>query len=115
MKEAYGNVSSGSSDDEDWTENIIPRKRKNLSGNVSSASPNGNTLITENGTNSKDIKHDSAAVGHTPKRRTCQKLNLESTNDSLPKSHKGSQSPGSTGGKSGKPPYKKLGEAVTKV
>ena len=115
VKEAYGNVSSDSSDDEDWTENAIPRKRKNLSGNVASVSPNGNTSITENGTNTKDIKHDLEAAGCTPKRRTRQKLNFESTNNSLAESHKDSRSPGSTGEKSGQSSYKKLGEAVTEV
>lgn len=78
-------------------------------------SPNGKTSITGNGTNFKYIKHDSEAAGHTPKRRTRQKLNLESTNDSLPVSHKGSQIPGSTGEKSRKSSYKKLGEAITEV
>ena len=115
VKEAYGNVSSDSSDDEDWTENVIPRKRKNLSGNVASLSPNGNTLITENGTNTKDIKHDLEAAGRTPKQRTRQKLNLESTNNSLAESHKGSRSPGFTGEKSRQSSYKILGEAVTEV
>ena len=78
-------------------------------------SPNGNTSITENGTNTKDIKYDLEAAGCTPRRRTRQKLNFESTNNSLAESHKDSRSPGSTGEKSGQSSYKKLGEAVTEV
>jgi hypothetical protein len=97
IKEAYGNVSTDSSDDEDYDGTASPRKRKE--SEFAPVSPNGKNKETD----------------HTPKRRTRQKANIEDTNNSPTKSLDGSCKPGSSGERSRSSAYKRLGEAVTQV
>lgn len=93
--EAYGNVSTDSSDDEDYDGTAAPRKRKKRE--FAPVSPNGKNKETD----------------HTPKRQTRQKANIEDTNNSPTKSLDGSFKSGSSGKRSRSSAYRRLGEAVT--
>ncbi|XP_065619319.1 homeobox protein HAT3.1 [Quercus suber] len=107
--EEYGNISTDSSDDEDWNGIAAPKKRKRTTGEVAPMSPNGRT---PNGKNNDDIKHNLKETNRTPKRNTRQKANVKDTNNSPMKSPNGSGKSGSSG-KRTTSAYKKLGEAVT--
>lgn len=107
--EEYGNISTDSSDDEDWNGIAAPKKRKRTTGEVAPMSPNGRT---PNGKNNNDIKHNLKETNRTPKRNTRQKANVKDTNNSPMKSPNGSGKSGSSG-KRTTSAYKKLGEAVT--
>lgn len=111
IKEEYGNISTDSSDDEDWNGIAAPKKRKRTTGEVAPVSPNGRT---PNGKNNKDIKHNLKETDRTPKRNTRQKAYVKDTNNSPMKSPNGSGKSGSRG-KRTTSAYKKLGEAVTQV
>ncbi|KAF8406239.1 hypothetical protein HHK36_008324 [Tetracentron sinense] len=110
--DAYGNVSSESSDDEDWTDNYAPRKRNDFGKDVV-ISPQGNSQPITNGANTKDMKWDLEEAENTLKRRTRQKLDFGGTNNSEAKTHKDSPDPGSIAKKSTTSASKSLGEAVT--
>ncbi|KAM4088726.1 hypothetical protein ACJW30_07G090400 [Castanea mollissima] len=107
--EEYGNISTDSSDDEDWNGIAAPKKRKRTTGEVAPVSPNGRT---PNGKNNKEIKHNLKEIDRAPKRNTRQKANVKDTNNSPMKSPNGSGKSGSIG-KRTTSAYKKLGEAVT--
>ncbi|KAE8008061.1 hypothetical protein FH972_004608 [Carpinus fangiana] len=95
--EAYGNVPTDSSDDEDYDGTAAPRKSKKRE--FAPVSPNGKNNETD----------------HTPKRRTRQKANIEDTNNSPTKSLDGSFKSGSCGKRSRSSAYRRLGEAVTQT
>lgn len=109
MKEAYTNVISSSSDDDDWTDTAALRKRKNRAGQVAQGSPSGYTSSTKVKKVTRDAKHSLKETELSSNRRNRQKLNLEATNNSPVKLQKGSPSPGK------KTPYRRLGEAATQV
>ncbi|KAK9286219.1 hypothetical protein L1049_014604 [Liquidambar formosana] len=109
--ETYGNGSSDSSDDEDWTDTVATTKRKN--GKAAPLSPSGNSPIAKNGKNIKDAAHNLKVSEHTPKRRTRQKLNSGVANSSPAKSYQSSSEPGSSGRKATSSTYRRLGEAIT--
>lgn len=114
MKETYGNVSSDSSDDEDYTDTDGPRKRRKKStGDVAPVSAKGNSPVTKSGMSPKDIKQDLKETEHTPMRRTRQRSNLEDANTSPAKAHEGKSS--SSGKRARSSVYRRLGEAVTQV
>ncbi|KAJ9175202.1 hypothetical protein P3X46_013780 [Hevea brasiliensis] len=103
--ETYGNVSSDSSDDEDFTDTVGPRKRRR-STEVAPASVNGDASVTKTG------KQDLEGTEYAPK-RSCLQSNCENTSISPAKSQEGS-SPSSFCGRTVKRSvYRRLGEAVT--
>ncbi|KAF2295725.1 hypothetical protein GH714_033739 [Hevea brasiliensis] len=103
--ETYGNVSSDSSDDEDFTDTVGPRKRRR-STEVAPASVNGDASVTKTG------KRDLEGTEYAPK-RSCLQSNCENTSISPAKSQEGS-SPSSFCGRTVKRSvYRRLGEAVT--
>ncbi|CAK9181148.1 unnamed protein product [Ilex paraguariensis] len=110
--EAYGNVSSDSSD-EDFTDAAVPKKRRNKTGKIASVSPNGKFPLAKKVRNARDMKYDQNENEKTPKRRNQKKLDLEDTYSSPAKSQKGSSEPGSSGQSITTSPHKRLGEAVT--
>lgn len=113
--EAYGNVPTDSSDDEDWNDIAIQRKRKKGTGQVANRSPNGQTSNIKNGVITKDIKPDVDENENTPRRTPHRKSNVEDTSNLSNKSPKGSTKSGSTSGRAGssRSTYSRLGEAVT--
>ncbi|KDP44446.1 hypothetical protein JCGZ_16279 [Jatropha curcas] len=99
-KETYGSTSSDSSDDEDFIDDVEPRKRRR-STEVGQASVNANAFV------SKTAKQDT-----TPKRHR-QKSKFANTSTSSTKGHEGA-SPSSSSGKPVKSSgYRRLGETVT--
>lgn len=113
-KETYGNVSSDSSDDEDWTDDYGPRKRSKKTGEGSPISPNGNAPIPRSGKQKRGIKRNLKETVQCPDRKTRQNLNSENTNKLPAKSHEGSSTPSSSG-KAERSSYRRLGENVTQV
>ncbi|KAF2320993.1 hypothetical protein GH714_032497 [Hevea brasiliensis] len=103
--ETYGSISSDSSDDEDFTDTVGPRKRRK-STEVAPATVNGDASVTKTG------KQDLKETEYTPK-RSCQQPNFENTSIPPAKAHDGS-SPSSSCGKTVGPSIcRRLGEAVT--
>ncbi|KAJ9159462.1 hypothetical protein P3X46_024969 [Hevea brasiliensis] len=103
--ETYGSISSDSSDDEDFTDTVGPRKRRK-STEVAPATVNGDASVTKTG------KQDLKETECTPK-RSCQQPNFENTSIPPAKAHDGS-SPSSSCGKTVGPSIcRRLGEAVT--
>ncbi|KAF8007524.1 hypothetical protein BT93_K1518 [Corymbia citriodora subsp. variegata] len=104
--EEFGGKSSDSSDDEDWSDTIEPRKRKRGADKVASASDNGNF------TSGETIEHNKNGTKQTSRRRTSSRMDSPSTNNITATPHKSSSTPGLTGGRA-RSTYRRLGEAVT--
>ncbi|KAI4318766.1 hypothetical protein MLD38_032435 [Melastoma candidum] len=102
--EAYGNISSDSSEDEDWT--VHSGKRKRHSAGASS-SPDGGSLSED------DFKPSRRRNVSAPRNRSSRIVNSRTKKDS-PHSHD-NQTPKSvsTGGGSRRSTYRRLGETVT--
>ncbi|XP_057964776.1 homeobox protein HAT3.1 isoform X2 [Malania oleifera] len=107
--ETYGNISSDSSDDEDWTETNVPKKRNKKTREVS---PLQMSPTMKNGRMTNDLRHNLKDSEHS-QRRTHENLKIEGVNDSPAKSYEGSSGPGSSARKVRRSAYKRLGEAVT--
>ncbi|EEF34865.1 homeobox protein HAT3.1 [Ricinus communis] len=104
--ETYGNVSSDSSDDEDFTDDVGAVKRRK-STQAALGSANGNASVTDTG------KQDLKETEYVPK-RSRQRLISENTSITPTKAHEGT-SPSSSCGKTVRPSgYRRLGETVTK-
>lgn len=76
--EAYGNVNSSSSDDEDWSDATGSKKRKKSSGRAASATRNRDA--SDNAKVSDGIKQPSEEAEHTPSTR--QKSNSRKKTES---------------------------------
>lgn len=111
--ETYGNVPSDSSDDEDWTDNGAPRKRKKTIGRGSSVSPNGNASIIKNVTTMDAANYNLEDNEQVARRRSRQTSMVTNENNSPNKSVEGSPKTGSTGKRLKSSTYRRLGEAVT--
>ncbi|TXG64179.1 hypothetical protein EZV62_011173 [Acer yangbiense] len=105
--ETYGNLSSDSSDDEDWTDNVPSRI-----GEGSPVSANGKASVVRNQKTRKDINQNRKKTEGPRKRKTCQNLNPDDTNILPAKSHEDCSTPGSSDKRS-RPSYKRLGDHVT--
>ena len=105
VKETYGNVSSDSSDDEDWNDSTAPRKRKKTTEQLSSVSPNGDAKV---------INYDHEGNEHSP-RTTYQKSVVKGTHNSPGKSLEDSPKSNSTSGRAKSSSSRRLGEAVIQV
>ncbi|XP_041013795.1 homeobox protein HAT3.1 [Juglans microcarpa x Juglans regia] len=103
--ETYGNVSTDSSDDEDYNGAAAPRKRKKTTGEVAPLSPSGKNM--------RDINQNRKVADHTPKRRTRQNANIDGTSNSPTKSLDGYHRSGSGGKRIRSSTSRRLGEAVT--
>ncbi|KAF3435509.1 hypothetical protein FNV43_RR22598 [Rhamnella rubrinervis] len=112
--DAYGNVSSDeSSDDEDWTDTAAPRKRNKSGGQVPLESASKNASITKNVSIIEVINYDLKVNNHIPKRRSSRNSKVENTNDLPSKSLEGSSKSVSSRGRSRPSSHRRLGEAVT--
>ncbi|KAM2605517.1 hypothetical protein TB2_034313 [Malus domestica] len=123
--ETYGNVRTDSSDDEEWNDTAGPRKRKKVTTQAPTMSPNGDSSNVKNGMITNNIKHDLDENENTPKRtprrnkntpkRAHRKSKVEDTSNLSNKSQKGSTQSASTSEKGGssRSTYRKLGEAAT--
>ncbi|XP_044507692.1 homeobox protein HAT3.1 isoform X2 [Mangifera indica] len=110
--ETYENVTSDSSDYEDWTDDIGPRKRTKRTAEGSPVSPNGNAPIPRSGKQNRDIKGNQKETEQCPNRETRQKLSSETTKTPPAKSHERSSTPGSSG-RAETSSSRRLGESVT--
>lgn len=98
--EAYGNVPSSSSDDEDWSDTTAPRKKKKCNSEVASAASDGNASVTRS----------LEEIDHKPRRKTQQKSNK--VKDSPRAEFQDASASGSSGKKAGSSTYRRLGEDV---
>ncbi|KAL5857789.1 hypothetical protein ACOSQ3_005247 [Xanthoceras sorbifolium] len=120
--ETFGNLSSNSSDDEDWTDNdpsMIGEDDEDWTDNVPSrigegspVSANGNACTVRNQKTRKDVNQDRKKTEGPCKRKPGQNLNSDDTNISPAKSHEDCSKPGSSDKRS-KSSSKRLGEHVT--
>ncbi|XVF67486.1 hypothetical protein PTKIN_Ptkin10aG0125300 [Pterospermum kingtungense] len=108
--ETYGSVPSSSSDDEDWSGNTAPRKRKKCTAEEASALANGNASVSSMSV-SNNLKQNPEETEHKPRRKTRQKSNTKDTNLSPEELQGGSRISGSSGKKAGSSKYRILGEA----
>ncbi|GAV86468.1 Homeobox domain-containing protein/PHD domain-containing protein [Cephalotus follicularis] len=106
--EEYGNCSSHSSEDEDWTDTVAPRRRQKRNLEVAPELPKGNSLVNKRATKTEDVQKNLEETESTPMRRSRRKSNNEDAK--LVKSHEGYANSGFTGKKSAN---RRLGEDVT--
>ncbi|GMJ12373.1 hypothetical protein like AT3G19510 [Hibiscus trionum] len=104
--ETYGNVPSSSSDDEDWSGTIAPRKRKKSTAEASSAPENGNASSSRRVSISDALKLNPEETEHKPRR----KLNVKDTDLSPAELKGGTPATGSTGKRAGSSTHRRLGE-----
>ncbi|KAI3431067.1 uncharacterized protein J3R85_008137 [Psidium guajava] len=105
--EEFGDKSSVSSDDEDCSDSIAPRKRKRGADKAVSASNNGDFTSGDN------IKHNKNGTEPTSRRRTSNRMDSPGTSSITAKPRKSSTTPGSTGGRPRSSTNRRLGEAIT--
>ncbi|XWS54719.1 hypothetical protein CRYUN_Cryun10bG0113700 [Craigia yunnanensis] len=110
--ETYGTVSSSSSDDEDWSDTIAPRKRKKCTAEAASAPANGNASVSMSVLVSDGLKQNPEETEHKPRRKTRQKSNFKDTDLSPAELQGGSSVSGSNGKNAGSSTYRRLGETV---
>ncbi|XVE93460.1 hypothetical protein REPUB_Repub01dG0194700 [Reevesia pubescens] len=107
--EAYGNVPSSSSDDEDWSDTTAPRKRKKCTAEAASAASNGNASASRSVSISDGLNQNPE---ETPRRKTRQNSKFKDTDLSPAELQGGTYVSGSSGKKAGSSTYRRLGEAV---
>lgn len=107
IKETYGNVASGSSeDDEDWTDMVATKKRKSSAAKAELVSSLG-----------PSVSADGTCGSVIPRRRGRPKADHQLANGSPAQAPESSRksSPGGSSSSKKRPPYKRLDEAVTQV
>nr|XP_011457795.1 PREDICTED: homeobox protein HAT3.1 isoform X2 [Fragaria vesca subsp. vesca] len=109
--EEYGDIPT--SDDEEYIETAVPRKRKKGAGQVSPGSLKGKPSTIKKGKTTKDIKDDPDKNEHTPRRTPRRKSSANDNSSSPNESLKSSPKSGSTSGRAKGSTYRRLGEAVT--
>ncbi|KMT10096.1 hypothetical protein BVRB_5g118590 [Beta vulgaris subsp. vulgaris] len=103
--ETYGNVASGSSeDDEDWTDMVATKKRKSSAAKAELVSSLG-----------PSVSADGTSGSVIPRRRGRPKADHQLANGSPAQAPESSRksSPGGSSSSKKRPPYKRLDEAVT--
>ncbi|KAG8497992.1 hypothetical protein CXB51_007180 [Gossypium anomalum] len=105
--ETYVNFPSSSSDDEDWSDTIAPRKRKRFAAGASSGPENGNASSSRSVSISEGSKLNTE---HKLRRNMRQNSNFKDTNLSPAELKGGTSVSGSSGKKAGSSTHRRLGE-----
>ncbi|GKV43215.1 hypothetical protein SLEP1_g50532 [Rubroshorea leprosula] len=109
-EETYGSVPSSSSNDEDWSDTSVPRKRKKNIGRAASVSRNGNDSASKNAEISDGTKQDLGESEPSPRRAPHQQSKTKDTTNTQAKLHGGPSRSDSSGKRSSA--YRRLGETV---
>ncbi|OMO63308.1 hypothetical protein COLO4_32568 [Corchorus olitorius] len=109
--ETYGNVPSSSSDDENWGDTTMPRKRRKQTAEAISAPANGNVSASSRPLASNNLKQSPKESEHKSRRKTRQTSKLKDTDSSPAELQGGTSVPSSSGKKAGSSSYRRLGEA----
>lgn len=111
-QETYVDFPSSSSDDEDWSDTIAPRKRKRRAAGASSARENGNVSSSRSVSISEGSKLNPE---HKLRRNMRQNSNFKDTNVSPAELKRGTSVSGSSGKKAGSSTHRRLGETEKQV
>ncbi|KAE8730416.1 Auxin-responsive GH3 family protein [Hibiscus syriacus] len=108
--ETYGNVPSSSSDDEDWSDTITPRKRKKITTEASSAPENGNASSSRSVLISDALKLISEEAEQKPRIKSRQNSNVKDSDLSPAELKGGTPASGSSGKRASSSTHRRLGE-----